>query len=319
VRFSESPDISTAPSNNGGFAVTLVRRIFVSLPSERALSPRPNAFKLALFNELKKLEERGYRLETLSEPSLPGGNSKPWSAAILDNVLRQCVGAVIVGLPRWEGTFNRQRTHFTSEYLHFEGAVMHTLGLPVLALLDPAVGQRGFFHGDQGFLRIREMESSWLASTEFRNAFGHWLAEIEARSDVFLAYSSGAKNEQIVAMLHAYLSSLGVKVLDWKSGFESGDSIYESLAKSVSNCSAGVFLMTKDDELKSGQYVPRDNVVFEAGLFCHAKGRRRALLLIEKDTKKPSDLDGVIHVNFEEPFKIDEVKKSIDSFVSQNL
>jgi predicted nucleotide-binding protein len=40
---------------------------------------------------------------------------------------------------------------------------------------------------------------------------------------------------------------------------------------------AGVFLFTRDDkvadETDANKAVPRDNVVFEAGYFSHAKGR----------------------------------------------
>lgn len=290
--------------------MALVRRIFVSLPSRRALSPERNAFRDAVLSELKKLEEHAYQLVTLNG----------WTRDELDRTLSRCVGGVIIGLAHGTGTVRGKTVEFASEYLHYEGAVMETLGLPVLALLDPAIEQRrGAFHGDRPAVRIERIDAAWLSEEEFRVAFEDWVKKIEDRKDVFLAYSSGPKNEQIVANLKEYFGSQGVKVLDWKSGFSTGDTVYESLANSVANCSAGVFLLTKDDQLKNGKYVPRDNVIFEAGLFCHAKGRRRALLMIEREAKKPSDLEGVLHVDFDEPFQLDAVKRSIDKLVANEL
>lgn len=59
----------------------------------------------------------------------------------------------------------------------------------------------------------------------------------------------------------------------------------------------GIFLFTKDNPLvgiDENQASPRDNVVFEAGYFMHAKGKERTLIIREEGTKMPADLGGNI-------------------------
>lgn len=48
----------------------------------------------------------------------------------------------------------------------------------------------------------------------------------------------------------------------------------------------------------------RQNVVFEHGLFIGALGRDRVCCLLQKDTKeKPSDIDGILYVDFNQSVK----------------
>ncbi len=51
-------------------------------------------------------------------------------------------------------------------------------------------------------------------------------------------------------------------------------------------CTGGIFLFTKDDNLadhgRPDRFVPRDNVVFEAGFFSGLRGKRHLLIIREK-------------------------------------
>ena len=89
-------------------------------------------------------------------------------------------------------------------------------------------------------------------------------------------------------------------VLDWQTDFSSGQNILQQIGRASDRCSAGIFLFTRDDELAAqgsaeDDAVPRDNVVFEAGYFIHAKGKDRVLVVREEGAKMPADLGGDIY------------------------
>src|ERR687892_694732 len=62
---------------------------------------------------------------------------------------------------------------------------------------------------------------------------------------------------------------------------------------------ADVDAWTTTDAPQSGQASPRDNVVFEAGLFGGALGIRRTFILHAHGTKLPSDLLGLTSVRYD--------------------
>jgi len=54
-----------------------------------------------------------------------------------------------------------------------------------------------------------------------------------------------------------------------------------------------------DDDLPSGEArlgAARDNVVYEAGYYAGAKGRKYAVVIREKGAKVPTDLGGVLYL-----------------------
>ncbi len=59
---------------------------------------------------------------------------------------------------------------------------------------------------------------------------------------------------------------------------------------------------------ESGQASPRDNVVFEAGLFGGALGIRRTFILHANDSKLPSDLLGLTSVRYDPATSAAEVR-----------
>src|SRR5204862_1794733 len=62
------------------------------------------------------------------------------------------------------------------------------------------------------------------------------------------------------------------------------------------------------DPTGSGQASPRDNVVFEAGLFGGALGMRRTFILHASGSKLPSDLLGLTCVRYEKATTASEVR-----------
>jgi len=71
---------------------------------------------------------------------------------------------------------------------------------------------------------------------------------------------------------------------------------------------------TTTDSSESGQASPRDNVVFEAGLFGGALGMRRTFILHANGSKLPSDLLGLTSVRYEpatSPAEIREINQKL--------
>ena len=90
----------------------------------------------------------------------------------------------------------------------------------------------------------------------------------------------------------------------WDQGvFGLSDSSLEALERHAGEVDFAVFVLTADDLLtkrgESGE-VPRDNVLFEAGLFIGRLGRHRAFLVSCRDDKLalPTDLRDITRAQF---------------------
>ncbi len=88
-------------------------------------------------------------------------------------------------------------------------------------------------------------------------------------------------------------------ITPWNQGvFQPGDNILASLNEALRKFDYAIFCITPDDwtEIK-GQSVfePRDNVIFEAGLFMGRLGLEKVLLVVNSDEwpSLPSDLNGI--------------------------
>jgi predicted nucleotide-binding protein len=85
----------------------------------------------------------------------------------------------------------------------------------------------------------------------------------------------------------------------WNEGFfEIGRTFIESLVNNVERFDFAILVMTPDDlRIKDGQeeLQPRDNVVFELGLFMGRLGRARTFVVQQRraDLRLPTDLSGV--------------------------
>lgn len=84
----------------------------------------------------------------------------------------------------------------------------------------------------------------------------------------------------------------------WSNGgvFSLNSSALDSLLKASRKFDYGVLVASKDDILKSRggeHFVPRDNVMFEMGMFLGSLGLTRSFLLVEEEGKLPTDYNGV--------------------------
>jgi hypothetical protein len=118
---------------------------------------------------------------------------------------------------------------------------------------------------------------------------------------VFIGSSSEAIG--IVDAFQSHLEDVA-EVRPWGYGiFKSGESILESLINALKYFDFAVLILTPDDlvESRSGtSYSPRDNVIFEIGLFIGRLGRERVFIISERDTdlKVPSDLLGIKTIQY---------------------
>jgi hypothetical protein len=127
-----------------------------------------------------------------------------------------------------------------------------------------------------------------------------------AKPRIFLG-SSGKQAK----MLQAVERGLGevAEVEPWTTSFNPGVSTLERLIELTRQVDFAVFIFAADDwtasgissdpDTASGQASPRDNVVFEAGLFGGVLGMRRTFILHAHGAKLPTDLLGMTSVRYD--------------------
>src|SRR5215203_1267290 len=94
------------------------------------------------------------------------------------------------------------------------------------------------------------------------------------------------------------------EVEPWTTTFNPGRSTLDRLVELSQEVDFAAFVFAQDDwtttdASQSGQASPRDNVVFEAGLFGGALGMRRTFILHAHGSKLPSDLLGLTSVRYD--------------------
>jgi hypothetical protein len=90
----------------------------------------------------------------------------------------------------------------------------------------------------------------------------------------------------------------------WTTTFNPGRSTLDRLVELSQQVDFAAFVFAQDDwtttdSAESGQASPRDNVVFEAGLFGGALGIRRTFILHANGSKLPSDLLGLTSIRYD--------------------
>ncbi len=94
-----------------------------------------------------------------------------------------------------------------------------------------------------------------------------------------------------------------VQVTIWNEGFFGLGSTYiETLMNSISRFDFAILIFTPDDLVNSREsqmFGPRDNVIFELGLFMGRLGRSRTFILHQADAVRiPTDLSGVMTATY---------------------
>jgi hypothetical protein len=304
----------------------LTRRIFISSTIDQHLSEAHRGLKRRI---IRLVRDEGYACEMFdpwhSEAQLAQGQN--WSQQSVDDVVRRCIGAIVIGLRRWTLVSGRdsaaREVRFASEYCHYEAAVAFGHDLPMLVISDESLEQRGVFSNTAGPFIVRfpaDASEEWVDSAEFRRPFERWLARLLDRRDLFLGYCS--ESTGIAHEIRDHLEqSLGLKVLDWQRDFAPGGTIMDQIAEAARRCTAGIFLFTRDDLLAESteDAAPRDNVVLETGYFAHSKGFERVLVIREEGSKMPADLGGVIYLNLADRSNVSATFDTLRRFADDRL
>ena len=117
---------------------------------------------------------------------------------------------------------------------------------------------------------------------------------------------SSGKQAKLLQALTRGLSEVA-EVEPWTTVFNPGVSTLDRLVELTRDVDFAAFVFAQDDWTSSaadvttpGQASPRDNVVFEAGLFGGALGMRRTFILHARGAKLPTDLLGMTAVRYPE-------------------
>jgi len=128
---------------------------------------------------------------------------------------------------------------------------------------------------------------------------------------------SSGKQQRLLKSLTSGLASVA-DVEPWTTVFNPGVSTLDRLVELTHEVDFAAFVFAQDDWTSAtggdpgtavpGQASPRDNVVFEAGLFGGALGMRRTFILHANGAKLPTDLLGLTSVRYDPELSPTELK-----------
>ena len=127
---------------------------------------------------------------------------------------------------------------------------------------------------------------------------------------------SSGKQEKLLKALTRGLEPVA-NVEPWTTSFDPGTTTLQRLIDLSGEVDFAAFVFASDDwttgdapmsDAEPGQASPRDNVVFEAGLFGSSLGMHRTFILHASGAKLPSDLLGLTTVRYDEATTASEVR-----------
>ena len=240
--------------------------------------------------------------------------------------LRSSNGVIVLAMSQWRAKRLRRTQKeaiLPSEFMHMVAAMTVAARKPLLVMREKSVSERGAFR--RGYLHPvidipSSLDPTWCRSEIFGREFMKWKDTVDNFHHVFLGYSSQA--EPVGKLIKQVLTErMGIKVFDWHK-FVRGDSVWDSIGTAECMTSAGIFLFMADDSIGSGrtrQQVPRDNVIYEAGVFAGAKDQRHVLIIREEGARIPSDLGGILLLNLTSRTDISDIADALVEAVTRML
>lgn len=291
-------------------------RIFLSVRKTELLTDS----QIQVKNNIKeRLRNAGFSIEEFLSFGYAKGIG--WNNEGVCDVLAYCQGAIIMAFEKWKlHDENDEIIRFTSGYHHYEGALILAQNIPTLIIAERGLKDEGVLSEAGGrFIAYLSLEDGiHKISKTIEPMFNRWRNEVNDRCHVFLGYSSAATST--AQNIRDFLAANGVRVMDWKRDFETSGTILKQIERATQECLGGIFLFTRDDALDDNdEYSPRDNVLFEAGYFMHAKGDTRTLIILEEGTKFPKDIGGHIYLDLQNRHDIVPIQARVLAFVRNNL
>jgi hypothetical protein len=258
----------------------------------------------------------------------------PYTFKAVADIMTRCHGALILAFARWKDPSSvegfRMPTdwnHFEcfrmpTVWNHFEGAFALAMKKEILVITEAHVSSDGITWDGGGQIVLRaptEAGPEWVNEEDVALHIDAWTDAVKQTKEVFLAYSSKAR--ATANDIGKFLSSRGVSVCDWEIGFAPGATILDELMEASRRCLGAIMLLTKDDEFfgEESYAAPRDNVIFEMGLFMEAKGRERVLVVRERGAKMPADIGGGIYVSLENREDIAPIHTKLLDFIEKRI
>lgn len=152
------------------------------------------------------------------------------------------------------------------------------------------------------------MKHGWLLENGLGVGYIQIKNRIMRKINVFIGGSSEAIKHATM-LKNAIEETDEVQCVIWNKTFEINRSFLTALKESSYSCDFGVFMASKDDIAlvrDSVKELPRDNVIFEYGLFLGVLGNNRTFLVQEKGADLPSDLSGYTTPRYESTFSQEE-------------
>lgn len=138
--------------------------------------------------------------------------------------------------------------------------------------------------------------------------------------NIFIA--SSMESKKILDDLSVIIEQLGHQVLRWDEPglFVPGESTMISLMKIKKDVDAAIMVYSPDDKVwfrEQEKEQPRDNVLFEHGLFVGSLGHNKAIIITtNQNVKIPTDLFGLTHIHFSKNRK-NIAKRELETWLNQ--
>jgi hypothetical protein len=294
-----------------------LKRIFVSVPRNHNLEAPQRALKHAILAELRS---RGLEPQEFQVSGLP--LRSPYTVQAVRDIMARCHGALILAFARWRDRSVADRLAIPTVWNHFEGAFAIAMKKEILVITEDQVAEDGITWGGGGQIILRAPVGAgpeWLRADYAKPQIDAWVDDVKRMDDVFLAYSSKAR--ATANDIHKFLVSRGISVRDWEINFAPGPTILDELLEASRSCLGAIMLLTNDDHLVGPENLsaPRDNVIFEMGIFMEAKGRERVLVVREQGAKIPADIGGGIYLSIQDRDDIKPIHTGLLDFVNKRI
>ncbi|BCJ97365.1 nucleotide-binding protein [Anaerocolumna chitinilytica] len=137
-----------------------------------------------------------------------------------------------------------------------------------------------------------------------------------------LFIGSSKEATEVMDDIALYLEDLCCEVIKWDAPttFKPGEYTLEALCRINEQVDAAIFILTADDRVwYRGQDTiqPRDNVLFEFGLFCGKHGIKKTIIIKKGEIKIASDFNGITLIDYSKRLRAQrEIKDWYESLMN---